>query len=408
MCRPALVGVIAIVTVISAPVAGQVWINGVAQNDRTTQERRSEPRSWTPPPRDNDCCCLGESDDALARTRKTRPVMLVKLPRTGSSWLATVINSAVSGGFEVERKRTPETYAAMLSSGLSLSMEPWMQPARCMDYAKVLDAANNAKPLLLFLYRCNDVKFALSNAFSFEFEARRRACPAPDAGPGCAENFPYGPAWPRRIDPAFLKNQIVCSRARTRYLHAVYDGVKKRARKRLRAVSYEALQSDETAVAAAIEAAVSCGGGPPSARPRRRRLLCGVGADGGVGGNATACEKHSPDDLRGFISNFDEIAAFLGDAAPCLRAMLEEPGTSCTECVDDYWPDAVCDEPTFKHVARFAVPEDDCAIRTTRMTERAWLCPECERKRRGGKLGGAASRRRDRPARRRRWSGPGG
>jgi len=42
--------------------------------------------------------------------------------------------------------------------------------------------------------------------------------------------------------------------------------------------------------------------------------------------------------------------------------MLEEPGTSCTECVDDYWPDAVCDEPTFKHVARFAVPEDDCAI----------------------------------------------
>ena len=339
-------------------------------------------RHRTPAQTSAPCGCANASD-ADAR----RPVMLVKLPRTGSSWLATVLTGVVDerhGAFEVEvgvGKSTPlNALSKKLRNGQSFSMEP--MAAKCLDYGAVLGNASAARPLLLFLYRCNVPKLAISNAFSWELKRKRKACPTPDAGDACAENWPYGKQFPKHIDLSWFKNQIVCSRARTRMLHAVAEGVDPAAERR--AVSFEALQADEAAVVSALSAAVSCDGAPPPPPPRRRRLHCGVATEIHKKNDAEEpwkdpCVKTVPDDLRALVSNFEEVADFLGAASPCLRAQFEEPGTSCSECADDYWRHAVCHEDTFRRIGK-STPSDACVVPDRGYpAPDAWVCPECER-----------------------------
>ena len=143
-------------------------------------------RHGTPAQTSAPCCCANASD-ADAR----RPVMLVKLPRTGSSWLATVLTGVVDegyGAFLTEVKFGPNQLSNKLRNGQSFSMEP--MTAKCLDYGAVLGNASAARPLLLFLYRCNVPKLAISHAFSWELKRKRKACPTPDAGDACAENWP--------------------------------------------------------------------------------------------------------------------------------------------------------------------------------------------------------------------------
>ena len=323
----------------------------------------------------SDCCCTNASEP-----NPRRPVMLVKQPRTGSSWLATILAGVVDesrGELRTEVSGASGGYAGLLRRGVSFSMEPTYRAARCLDYG-ALARDSPSRPLVLFLFRCNVVKLAFSHAFSWTFAKHLKACPTARAAPPskCARNWPYGPDWPRPLNATWLKNQIVCARKRSDFLASVFADATG-----ARAVSYEALQTDEAGVAAALAEAVACGGGDPARSRPRRRLHCGVAVDNGKAvptHEARDCIKQSGDDLRAFVSNFDEIAAFLGRASPCLRRQLEARDATCAACDDAYWPDAVCDEDAFRHIGRH-YGDDSCVRARGRAPRNAdWLCPACE------------------------------
>ena len=277
--------------------------------------------------------------------------ILIKMERSGSTWLGKLLQSLTSRNFELElgnagqQSITPFVQAAEEGTGFSLSVSH-------IDYStEVLSnltqawqahgAALAGRAAVIVLHRRNLVKHAVATLRWDVIGECNRAhgkagCSWPRQLDNCKSELRACMSQPHALRPAALQPALQCLFRMETNLDAVAEAIASATGVPALSVEYEDLQVNFPQVLERIRAHLHIGGRMPSPQGVEQGLaLAGqrlgmLSPDDGPirrrtkSRAATSSAKETHDDLHHALSNFDSIRQWLDGHSSCLAQQLDQ------------------------------------------------------------------------------------